>query len=166
MTSNYKRPMASTILGVLLLGSNAQAKAGDWQSVRNLKPGTHITVKAQHNVLCLFQSATDNELVCKPLRFLSLGSRNGTFDKQSVREIRREPNVTKHALIGAGIGGGAGAIAGATTGTPPRGGRATVLTLGGALVGSVAGVIVSIPLRGKLIYRQKAPATGSAGKFR
>jgi len=163
-----RRQIISSMLALLLLESNAQAQtqtqtqsqtqtqtqAGDWQAVVNLKPGTRISLKAQHHILCVFQAATDDELVCKPKRFLWLGPRESRFDRQSIREVRLERNQTKDMLIGTGIGTGAGAIAGATTGKAPRGGSLLVLTLGGSLVGSVVGGIVSIPLRGKIIYKR------------
>ncbi len=154
VVTSRKPRIISSIIFVLLFGSSAQAQNGDWQAVENLKPGTRLTVKARHNILCIFQSATDDELVCKPLRFLHLGPGESRFDRQSVREIRLEPNLAKHMWVGAGIGAGAGAIAGATTGSPPRGGRIIVLTLAGAAAGSILGGILSIPLRGKLIYRR------------
>jgi hypothetical protein len=93
VVTSRKPRIISSIIFVLLFGSSAQAQNGDWQAVENLKPGTRLTVKARHNILCIFQSATDDELVCKPLRFLHLGPGESRFDRQSVREIRLEPNL-------------------------------------------------------------------------
>ncbi len=154
MKINLKRRIISSMLVALLFGSRAQAQTGDWQAVQNLRPGTRIFVKAQHHILCVFEAATDSELVCKPLRFLRLGPADSRFDRQGVREIRRAPNHAEAGWIGAGIGAGVGAAVGASTGTTPRSGSVIVLTLGGAMIGCVVGTIVLIFQRGKLIYRR------------
>jgi hypothetical protein len=51
----------------LLLASTAPAQTGDWQAVKNLQPGTKISVHSAgpfHN-LCVFERATDEQLVCE-----------------------------------------------------------------------------------------------------
>jgi len=149
-----KRQIISLMVAVVFFGSSAQAQTGDWQAVEKLKPSTRLSLKAQHHILCVFQAATDDELVCRPIRILRLGPAESRFDRQSVREIRLARNQGKDIAIGAGIGGGAGAIACAIKSTDHPGFNAVVGGLSGALVGTVVGAIVSIPLRGKLIYKR------------
>jgi len=51
----------------VLLASTAPAQTGDWQAVKNLQPGTKISVHSAspfHN-LCIFERATDEQLVCE-----------------------------------------------------------------------------------------------------
>lgn len=154
MAASLKMRTISSIVAFLVLGPSLQAQTGDWRAVENLKPGTRISVKARHRILCVFQAATDDELVCKPLRFSRLGPAESRFDRQTVREVRLPPNQAKDAWIGAGIGAGAGAITGASrSGTSP-GADAFFGALAGALVGGVAGSMVPIFRHGTIIYKR------------
>ena len=49
-----KWQIISLLVVVLLLGSNAQRRTGDWQAVKNLQPGARIMVKTQHRYPCIF----------------------------------------------------------------------------------------------------------------
>ena len=153
----HKRQMISALLAVLLLASNAQAQTGDWQAVKNLRPGTRISVKTQHRYPCFFASATEDELVCNgPDRLLRLPPRM-TFSRGEIREIRMGPNQAKDAWIGAGIGTGAGAIAAGTGSRDYPGFHAFIGGLAGAGVGALVGATVPIFQEifhhGKIIYK-------------
>jgi hypothetical protein len=150
-----KLRIISSMLVVVLFGSNAHAQTGDWQAVENLKRGTRITVKARHRVPCIFKTATDDELVCKPPRlFFILGPAEARFDRQTVREVRIQRNRENDGWIGAGIGAGVGGAVGAHTGSAPRGGGAIVDALLGAFLGGMVAGAVPIFHHDKTIYRQ------------
>lgn len=157
------------VMCVLLLGSNSLAQSqtqtqtqtvtGDWVAVRNLMPGTRISVKAQHRYRCSIEEVTDDELVCR--RNAPRWSRvTLVIPRSEIREvrIRRLPNQAKDAWIGAGIGAGAGAIAGGTTSRNYPGFHAFVGGAGGAMGGALVGAIVPIFQvifqRGKIIYKR------------
>jgi hypothetical protein len=112
---NLKRRIISSMVGVLFLGSSAHAQTGAWQAVENLRPGTHISVKTQHNYPCLFASASEEELVCyRPRNRLLRLPATITIPRGEIREVRMEPNQAKEAWIEAAIGAGAGAAAAAS----------------------------------------------------
>ena len=154
-----KRQIISAVFVVLLFGSNAHARTGDWRAIQNLQPGARIMVKTQHRHPCIFVSATDDELFCDIPQHWRLGLPPGmTFSRREIREVRKLPNQAKDAWIGAGIGAGAGAIiAGAGSRTYP-GVNAFFGGLAGAGPGALVGAMVPIFQLafhggGKLIYR-------------
>ena len=153
VSSNKKLRIISSVLVVLLFGSNVQAQNGDWQAVQNLKRGTRISVKARHRVICFFKTATDDELICKPPRLFFLGRAEARFDRQSVREVRIKRNEENDGWIGAGAGAGVGAAVGVNTGTP-RGGKAIVDTLLGAFLGGMVAGVVPIFHHDKTVYKR------------
>jgi hypothetical protein len=56
------------LLAPLLLAVCALAQTRDWQAVKNLQPGTRISVRSDHLFIrntCFFLSATDDQLVCE-----------------------------------------------------------------------------------------------------
>jgi hypothetical protein len=152
-------PIALCILTLFTLATAAQARkpAGDWQIVKNLAPGTRISVKSKFRDLCVFESATDNTLVCEPA-LLGTAITNPIpfrFKRTRVREVRLEFSDSENGVLGAIVGGGIGAILGAIGGgqTYSRGGSALVIGGLGALVGSV--VARNFPIRhGAVIYRR------------
>jgi hypothetical protein len=154
-----KRQIILSLLVVVLLGSNAQARTGDWRAVENLQPGAGIMVKTQYRYPCIFVSATDDELSCDfPQRWrLGLPLRR-TFPRREIREVRKEPNQAKDAWIGAGIGAGAGAVAAAAGSRIYPGFHAFFGGLagagGGALVGAMIPVFQVVFHGGKLVYRR------------
>ncbi len=147
-------------LVVLFLGPNAQAKkkTGDWQVVENLKPGTHVIVKAQHKYACTVEGATDDELVCEVHLPRSFRTITVTIPRAEIREVRTLPNQARDMWIGAGIGGAAGAIAAGTTSRDYPGFHAFIGGLagagGGALVGGIVPIFQLLIQRGKTIYKQ------------
>ena len=157
-----RRKIIVLLLVGLLLGRRAEAQAHaqprDWQAVKNLMPGTHISVKTQRRYRCSVESVTADELVCRartPFRTVTL-----TIRRSEVYEIRisPQPNQAKDAWIGAGIGAGAGAIAAGTNSRDYSGFHAFVGGLGGAAGGALVGGIVPIfqllLQRGKVIYKR------------
>lgn len=154
MVKQFTLKLISGMLAALLFASNAQAQVGDWQVVQKLKPETLISVKAGERYSCSFQKATLDALTCRPvLHRLTKQPATLTIPRREVRQVRLEPNQAKHGWIGAGIGAGVGAAVGASRSTGPRRGRWIAPALGGALVGGVIGLMVSIFRRGKIIYK-------------
>jgi hypothetical protein len=155
----HKWQIIFSLLVVLLLGSNAQARTGDWQAVKNLQPGARIIVKTQHRHPCIFVSATEDELFCDVPRHWRLGLPAGmTFSRPEIREVRKLPNQAKDAWIGAGIGAGAGAVIAGTGSRTYPGVNAFFGGLAGAGPGALVGAMVPIFQLafhggGKLIYR-------------
>ena len=149
---------------VLLLASTAPAQTGDWQAVRNLPPGTRISVRSNHLFVrntCFFLSATDDQLVCER----ALHSRRrmiippippeAVYQRSRVREVRLEHGEDANMLAGAGIGAGVGAAlgAGVNNGTLTRGGGALLLGSLGALIGGSFGREFPV-IHGKIVYRR------------
>ena len=149
----------------VLLVSTARARTGDWQAVRNLPPGTRISVRS-HRVFgrdtCFFLHATDDHLVCE--RALHRRSRilivlpipsEVVHERSRVREVRVEHSEDANTLAGVGIGAGIGAAlgAGVSNGAMTRG-PGVILGSGiGALVGGT--FISKFPIiHGKVIYRR------------
>jgi hypothetical protein len=153
-----KRQVISSILVGLLFGSNAQAQAGGWKTVQNLKSGSHVFVKAQRRYLCSIEGATDDELVCEVHQRRSLRSSTLRIPRVEIREVRVLPDQAKDAWIGAGIGAGAGAIAVGASSRDYKGFHAVIGGLAGAGVGALIGATVPIFQvifqHGKLIYKQ------------
>ena len=161
--AGHRRQIFSSMLAalvVLFLGPNAQAKkrTGDWRVVENLKPGTHVIVKAQHKYSCIVEGATDDELVCEVHQPRSFRTITMTIPRAEIREVRTLPNQARDAWIGAGIGGAAGAVvAGTNSRTYPGvnaffGGLAGAA--GGALVGATVPIFQYLIQHGKIIYKQ------------
>lgn len=155
MAFRYRLRIASSLLALLILGSSLWADTGDWQAVQNLTIGTLISVKTSRRYPCLFDSATQDDLICKPPDHRLLGlPRTMTFPRRDIREVRIERNQGKDAWIGAGMGAGAGAAIGASKSSNSRGIGAFIGALGGALIGGVTGGLVSTFRHGKIIYRR------------
>lgn len=147
----------------LLLGTYAQAQNGDWQAIKELAPGTPISVKYGrfwvHN-RCIFESATDDVLVCE--RVLYGTARlyippEAVYRRKLIQEVRLEHSDASNIAVGALIGGGVGAALGAT-GSGDRSVRARadlgfLVGSGGAALGGLIGR--DFPIRhGKVIYRR------------
>src|SRR5450432_856394 len=108
----------------------AQAQSSDWSVIKQLVPGTPISVKYGrfwiHN-RCVFESATDDTLVCG--RILYGYSQvfippEADYRRKSVREVRLEhsdaSNIMLGALIGGALGGALGAARSGDTHTQAR----------------------------------------------
>lgn len=152
-----------SLLAPLLLASLAAAQKGDWQAVKNLPPGTRISVKAEHFLTntCFFLNATDDQLVCERTlhgrrRMLNQPIPYQAFyERSKVREVRLEHSEALNGLAGAGIGAGIGAAVGASNGngTLTRGGGALFLGGIGALIGGGFGSAFPV-IHGKVVYRR------------
>jgi hypothetical protein len=148
------------LLAAVLLASTAPAQTGDWQAVKNLRPGTKISVqygRPFHN-MCIFEHATDEQLVCE--RILRGFSRafippQAVYERKKIREVRLEHSDAANIATGAAIGGAVGAAvgAGAGNGTLTRGGSALLLGTGGALIGGAFGRDFPVA-HGKVVYRR------------
>lgn len=137
---------------VLLAAASTQAQKGDWQAVKNLAPGTLISVERhRHSVFhqrCRFEDATDEELVCRysgPLFFPG----DVTYRRSLIHAVRREHNT---AAIGLGIGAATGAAIGAFH---PGSGKGFFVTIDAGLLGlfgAGVGTAVGPLFPGKLVY--------------
>ena len=148
---------------VLLLTSSVLAQKADWRAVKELAPGTPISVKYGHFFLhnrCVFESASDDALVCE--RVLYGMSRllippEAVYRRKLVREVRLEHSDASNTVVGALIGGGiGGALGAAGSGDPSARARVSLGFLvgsGGALLGGFIGRDFPI-LHGKVIYRK------------
>jgi len=151
------------LLLTLLCVASAQAQSRDWKVVKQLAPGTPISVKYGsfwlHN-RCVFESASDDVLVCE--RVLYGTSRlfippEAVYRRKLVREIRLEhsdaSNIALGAAVGGAVGGALGAAASGDTHTRARVGAGLLVGMGGAAIGGLMGR--DFPIRhGKVIYRR------------
>ena len=148
----------------VLFASAAQAQTGDWQAVKNLQPGTKISVRSDHSFIrnaCFFLSATDEQLVCE--RAVHARRRmiippipsEAIYERNRVREVRLEHSEAANTMAGAGIGAGIGAALGASAnnGTMTRGGSTLLLGSFGALIGGSFGKEFPV-IHGKVVYRR------------
>ena len=157
--ANRRRQILSSMIVALLFQSSAQAQAGDWQAVENLKTGSHILVKAQHRYRCSVEGVTEDNLIC--VGNLPHSSRLSVLKipRSEIREVRLlpDPDQAKDAQNGAVIGAGAGAIVAASTNTVARGAHAFLGGLAGAGLGALVGAFVPVfqlaSQRSKLIYK-------------
>jgi hypothetical protein len=144
----------------LLWASIAQAQKGDWRAVKELPPGTTISVKSGHffghDPLCLFVRATDDRLVCQVLLHgpsrIFLPS-EAVYSRKKILDVRIEHSEDSNVLAGAAIGGGVGAGLGAATFSTGRGAGALLFGLGGAAIGGLVGRDFPV-FHGKVIYRR------------
>ncbi len=150
---------------ILLSATPAQPQArarksnptNDWRAVKNLQPGTNISVRGGHRIKCVFDNATDSDLtsVRVPRDTFPISPASITLARSIILEVRIEHSAEANAATGAAIGGGNGAALGAAANgqTVTRGGGALVVGGIGALVGAFAGRDFSV-LPGKIIYRR------------
>ena len=130
------------------------AQTSDWNAVKQLRPGTPISVKVRLRVQCNFRHADDKQLVCDQRtqgRFLRPPI---VLARAQIHEVRIE-RADASMAAGAAIGAGAGATLGATSGngTLTRGGS-TLLGAGiGGLIGGVFGKQFPF-LHGEIVYQK------------
>ena|ERR1700722_679701 len=145
---------------LFMLASYASGQAGDWQAVKDLQPGTKISVLygVPFHVLCVFDHATDEQLICE--RVLhgphgGFGSRERGYRRDNIKEVRLEHSDAANIATGVAIGGGIGVAVGVGTGrNATRRGEGGLLLGGlGALFGGAFGRDFPIA-HGKVIYRQ------------
>jgi hypothetical protein len=148
-------------LAILLLAAvtaAAQTPAPDWNSVKNLAPGTEIRVERAGgpSVRGRLRSASDETLV------VDSGKGEEMLPRQQVARlaVRGRGHRGRNTLIGLGVGAGVGLVIGfATRASPnqlqfvPNSAVIGGLTGAGALVGTIVGV--AIPTGGwRTVYRR------------
>jgi hypothetical protein len=156
-------PLYQFLLLTCLWVADARAQSGDWKVVKQIPPGTSISVKygrfSLHN-RCVFESATEDVLVCE--RILYGTSRlfippEAVYKRKLVREVRLEhtdaSNIAFGAAIGGAVGGALGAAGTGDTHAQARVAAGLLVGMGGAVVGGLMGR--DFPVRhGKVIYRR------------
>ena len=149
------RKAISFFLVMLLLASNAGAQTGDWQAVKELPPGTPISVKGRDVIIrnqCTFRAANDYRLVCEGMSPMIPPL---VYPRDQVRQVRLERSnaakVATGALVGIGIGVTLGALGSDRSGTT-RGGR---MIIGGGILGLIGGAFGRMfpVVHGPVIYR-------------
>jgi hypothetical protein len=154
-----KLQLVAGLLVLLLNVSNARAQKGDWQAVKDLAPGTRISVKMSLRMICFIVRATEEEVVCAshlhgPVGTISYDRR---YDRQRIREVRlelsEETGVAVGALVGAGAGAVVGAVAGGRGGNVTRTGGAVLAGAIGAILGGALGRDFPV-VHGQVVYKR------------
>lgn len=141
-------------LVTLAASSWAQKQNSDWQVVKNLAPGTQISVQVGRFapvLKCHLEDVTDDELTCAlgwpvPMRAI-------TYARNRIRAVRVAHNT---ALIGLAVGAGTGFVIGLAQDPRPglgRGGDAVISAGLLGLLGAGLGGILSPLFPGRVIYR-------------
>lgn len=137
----------------------AKTDLGDWQTVQQDVPrGWQIVVVTSMTFPCIFQSATDQELICESLERNS--SKEVRVRRERIHEIRVEKRNGANALAFGAAAGLAGAGIGALA---AKANSAYIFALAGSAMGARTGSHVHI-LRGKVVYRRAVPQQPSAGQ--
>jgi len=150
----------------LTTASFAKTPSHDWQALQDIPRGWQITVVTSFTFPCVFERATNDELICETVQNnrASSNSREIRVHRDRVREVRAERRDGANMLAGSAFGGGAGAGFGAIIASGSRGGPAYLFGTIGAMMGAHAGRDIHT-LRGKVIYRAldtENPANASA----
>jgi hypothetical protein len=150
----------------LTTASFAKSPSHDWQALQDIPRGWQITVVTAFTFPCVFDRATNDELICESLQNnrASSDSREIRVRRDRIREVRAERRDGANMLAGSAFGGGAGAGFGAIIAGGPGGGPAYLFGTLGAMLGVHAGRDIHT-LRGKVIYRASqtvSPANTSA----
>ncbi|SRR6266496_3137139 len=135
----------------------AKAPVGDWQAVQfDIPQGWQITVVTSLTFPCIFERATQEELVCQPSQRSRVpsDSREIHVRKDRIREIRVERRDGANMIASGAGAGGLGAGLGAIVAEGSRGSSAYALGLLGAGMGARTGRGLHI-LHGKVIYRRQ-----------
>lgn len=142
----------------------------NWGAVESLTAGTAISVKTYSlHLLCYFDHANAEELVCEPLApgFLRTPppgpypfphpypgrQAEYVFQRSLIQEVRLEHSEATNGLIGIGIGGAMGAGIGAARFDQARAGGALIFGLAGVAIGEAIGRTHPLFHR-KIIYRR------------
>jgi len=142
------------LICVCATASFGKSPVGDWQAVRqDIPTGWQIIVVTSMTFPCVYESANDQELVCKRLDRANVNEAEIHIHRERIREIRVEKRQGANMLAGGAAGAGLGSILGALLIPSGRGTSAYALGLGGASIGARRGRDVHI-LRGKVIYRR------------
>jgi hypothetical protein len=135
----------------------AQQPTKDWPGIEDLKVGAsiHITLPKQ-KMLCAFDSANDDELVC--YRRQGGVDRSITFRRTDIQLIRARNatgSIIAGTVLGAGIGAGIGAVVDSSIKNPNTTDNAKFtggLARAGGLLGALFGVATEF-VPGKLLYK-------------
>jgi hypothetical protein len=156
-----------TLLFAASAAGLAQQPTKDWPGIEGLKVGAsiHITLPKK-KVLCAFDSANDEELVC--YRRLAGVDRSISFRRTDIELIRARNatgSIIAGTILGAGIGAGIGAIVDSGIKNPNTTNNAK-FTGGLARAGGVLGALFGIATEfvpGKLLYKSEIqrPEAGS-----
>lgn len=134
--------------------SFAKTPVGDWQAVQqDIPTGWQIIVVTSMSFPCVYESANDQELVCKRLDRANAHDAEIHIRRDRIHEIRVEKRQGANMVAGGAAGAGLGAVLGALLIPGARGTSAYALGLGGASIGARRGRDIHI-LRGKVIYRR------------
>src|SRR5947209_11880776 len=126
---------------VLATAAFAKSPSHDWQSVQDIPHGWQIIVVTAFTFPCVFDRATNDELICEALQNnrKSSDSRAIRVRRDRIREVRAERRDGANMLAGSAFGGGAGAGFGAIIAAGSRGGPAYLFGTLGAMLGAHAG---------------------------
>jgi len=134
--------------------SFGKSPVGDWQAVQqDIPTGWQIIVVTSMTFPCVYESANDQELVCKRLDRANANQAEIHIRRERIHEVRVEKRQGANMLAGGTAGAGLGSVLGALLILGARGTSAYALGLGGASIGARRGRDVHI-LRGKVIYRR------------
>jgi hypothetical protein len=156
-TSMLNRVLCLTLLFAAPAAGLAQQPEKDWDGIEALKAGTAIRITmARHKILCAFDSADHDGLVCH--RRQAGVDRSISLPRAGIQQIRARNatgSVIAGTVIGTGIGLGIGAIVDSTIKDPNTTNNAK-FTRGlapiGALLGGLFGLATEL-VPGKLLYR-------------
>jgi len=142
------------LFGACATASFAKSPVGDWQAVQqDIPTGWQITVVTTMTFPCIFESANNQELVCKRLDRANSNEAEIHIRRDRIHEVRVEKRQGANMLAGAAAGAGLGSALGALLIPGARGTSAYALGLGGASIGARHGRDTHI-LRAKVIYRR------------
>ncbi len=134
--------------------SFGKSPVGDWQAVQqDIPTGWQITVVTSMTFPCVYESANDQELVCKRLDRANANQAEIHIRRERIHEVRVEKRQGANMLAGGAAGAGVGSVLGALLILGARGTSAYALGLGGASLGARHGRDTHI-LPGKVIYRR------------
>lgn len=146
--------MFSLLLYVSASSCFAKSAVGDWDAVQqDIPTGWQIIVVTSMTFPCVYESANDQELVCKRLDRANANDAEIHIRRERIHEIRVEKRQGANMLAGGAAGAGLGSVLGALLIPGARGTSAYALGLGGASIGARQGSNTHI-LRGKVIYRR------------
>ena len=160
-----RRIIALLLITIAAVPCFAKDAIGDWQAVREDIPrGWGLEVVTSMTFPCVFEHATEEELICTPIQHGRADSDAGEIHlrRDRIREIRVEKREGANVLAAGGAGAGLATILGALV-PGGRGVAAYAFGLGGAGFGARSGRDTHI-LHGKVIYRRAVPDQGSQTK--
>jgi len=154
ISSDMKRLSTLFVLIFLLkTASFAKSPVGDWEAVQQDIPrGWQITMVTSMTFPCMFEEASQQELVCRRLDRAS-DDAEIHIPRERIHEIRVEKRTGANTLAGGAAGAALGSSLGLLLIPHARGASAYTFGLGGAAIGASHGRNTHI-LKGKVIYRR------------